>query len=648
MRLNRIIGKISKKLRKNYCLYKRNIVKLMFGAFFIFLINTSTLLFCIAQKSEEEILQTPQWDANHPVARNALKAAELLLQQAINLEPDQLTWPVPESSSTNITYIYEGFVKYVSNETLGQAGDDEILSIDIGDADNDGDNDIVIGTSPNGLVILYENPGNNQPIQFNPTQIVNFSDSDHYNMRPTWVNDVIIDDLEGNGENSILVSVDYFSGGFKGDLVRFNRTAVGWQESEILNGIANPIPGGVYSIAVGDIGNDSKHVVVVGQGFPDNLDYGNVTVYTKELAIWKAEQVVETNQSKVDVCIGDYTSDFDGNEIVYCTDHENSILGYVGYELGSYHPRLIKNITGQYPRFMSVAMGDLEGDGIEELIVTVDGFAIDNDRIEIHHGPINTSIIEDVEIERFGEKPVFDDFDNDGLDEVVYCYTTSILFPITRLMFYDWNGTDSISIFLENTIEPFVSAMATGDVDMDGEIEFLYGTDGNGWLKMWDHPRYGLWPDESLDLKVTITLLQPWIYEGQIFPLTVNVHNLGPHNISDIDLSPILPENVACQEPSSREISVLTPGLNKTVSFNLLPMIFGQLPVSIEMDSDHPKMIHSFKFNISVVPKIAPSGPDAIIIAILVGTIVGSAGIVGTITLYFLKKRKGLVKTPDT
>ena len=232
-------------------------------------------------------------------------------------------------------------MKYVSNETLGQAGDDEILSIDIGDADNDGDNDIVIGTSPNGLVILYENPGNNQPIQFNPTQIVNFSDSDHYNMRPTWVNDVIIDDLEGNGENSILVSVDYFSGGFKGDLVRFNRTAVGWQESEILNGIANPIPGGVYSIAVGDIGNDSKHVVVVGQGFPDNLDYCNVTVYTKELAIWKAEQVVETNQSKVDVCIGDYTSDFDGNEIVYCTDHENSILGYVGYELGSYHPRLI-------------------------------------------------------------------------------------------------------------------------------------------------------------------------------------------------------------------------------------------------------------------------------------------------------------------
>ena len=181
-------------------------------------------------------------------------------------------------------YTYDNSEPNLTRVTFGQVDDSEILCIDIGDADNDGDNDIVLGTHPYGLVVLYENVDTEYSNEFVYRVIANFSDIQQ--VFPVYVNDVVIGDLEGTGNNSILIGNLYWKGGYNGDVVRFDKTITGWEQTEILNGLTTPILGGVYSIAVGEIGSDDTRVVVVGEGGVDNLGNSNVTVYKKESSVW--------------------------------------------------------------------------------------------------------------------------------------------------------------------------------------------------------------------------------------------------------------------------------------------------------------------------------------------------------------------------
>ena len=396
----------------------------------------------------------------------------------------QTTPPLP-------SFTYGEFNPYLTNVTLDQVDQSDILCIDIGDADNDGDNDIVLGTYPHGLVILYENVGNQQSIEFVPTLIANFSSVERYGVYPVRVNDVVIDDLEGTGNNSILVGTWYFTYEHNGDVTRFEKLVTGWEETEILNGISNPILGGVYSISVGKIGSDSSSVVVVGQGGAYTLDYAKVKVYRKESSVWTVEDVVMTNQSRIDTCIGDFSSVYEGNEIIYCTYTDNSTLGYVGYETGKYYSYIIDNYTigvadpPPYTRFMNVNIGDFEGDGKNELVVAIETDTMDSDSIKIYNETNKVTIAENMEF--IGADFEFSDFDNDGLDEFVWVNTTTTTYPVSSIHYYDWNGISGETFFLENSFETYVPTICIGDVDNDGDLELLYGTEGNGWLILWDY-----------------------------------------------------------------------------------------------------------------------------------------------------------------
>ncbi|MHA2204028.1 MAG: hypothetical protein ACW991_10105, partial [Candidatus Hodarchaeales archaeon] len=110
-----------------------------------------------ASDPSDDKFELPGWYTNHQTLQTAQSAADILLENAIAPSEDQLTWLAPQSSVTNVTYSYDGLKTYVTNTTLALLDSETIECIAIGDADNDGDNDTVMGTYPHGLVLFLEN-----------------------------------------------------------------------------------------------------------------------------------------------------------------------------------------------------------------------------------------------------------------------------------------------------------------------------------------------------------------------------------------------------------------------------------------------------------------------------------------------------------
>ncbi len=548
------------------------------------------------------VIYEEQLTIEDELKQTAMIAADYVLQQAISPAVDELTWPIAYSPSQNITTVFN-FELSIINETLGQVEDEAVTSIALGDADNDGDNDIVVGTSPKGLVVFYENIATNYTAQFNSSLIANFSHQ--YGRIPIQVGDILIADIENTGSNNILVGTGYWDGQYIGDVFSFEKSASEWIQRGAFNEMANPVIGGVYSLAFGEFGEDSKLIIALGNGITNVFDKSNITIYSKVQDVWEETQLVVTNQSRPKICIGDYTSAFDGNEIIYCTYSDNSTLGYISYTNGSYTHHIIDSYlikSGDpppYTRYMNIGIGDFEGDSSNELTVAIDGDGPNQDRLKFYSDTSNVTIIENLEFISDVEFE-FADFDNDGRDEVVYCFTNTTLFPDTYLMVYDWNNTESHLIYLETTIETFISELKAGNIDLDDDIEFLYGTEGNGWLRLWDHPKHADYSFEKLAFNVSFIQHKPWIYEDETYPFTVILqYTDGVNSVYDINLTPILPEYMDYLGPSPW-INELTPGSKWILNFNLRSETFGSYPVTLRIAF---QQIRLFEVQLPFIPR---------------------------------------------
>ncbi|MFW9848280.1 MAG: hypothetical protein ACFFF4_04025 [Candidatus Thorarchaeota archaeon] len=543
-------------------------------------------------------LDLPDWYVNHPTILNAKSAANALLNHGLQPEDDELTWAAPTSPAEDTQYDYDGLVTYVKNMTFGQVDADTVECIDIGDVDDDGDGDIVVGTSSPALLVLFENktPGWQMQILANYTR--------YYGV-PAWTTDVSIghavkDDLD----TYIAVGTTYFSSKYLGDVFTYrNDPGDKWINYTIND---DDIVGGVYSVAIGEVGDNNKTVIAVGDAYDTTLHNGNVTVYYKEAA-WQSEVIAQTNESRVVVTIGNYAISFGGNEIVYCTYSHNTTLGYITWktvgssDLGWSH-NVISSISTpgvSYTSFMFVDMGDREGDGDEELVVGVDRYAADSDSLEFYTGGSPDPFVQNIEF--VGDEFVFDDFDNDGKDEVAYVYSNTSLFPESRLMIYEINATDAeIWTLVETTLEPLVTGMGTGDMDGDGDIELLYGTDGNGWLVLWDRARGALWADQEQIWTINVTLPEPWIYEGEQYPVEVKVNNFGEFDIANLTMtcthSPLISDET---NPVSLVSKIAIDG-SVTYTFLLWPQTIGNYTIDISLSSFSPRISHDSQYQCMV------------------------------------------------
>ena len=475
---------------------------------------------------------------------------------------------------------------YLSNYTLPQDLAKEIMCVAVGDADNDGDQDVVAGTSDPGLVVLLENIGDSTAVQYNSTVLANFTKS--YGLL-AWVPAVAISDLEGTGENSIVVGTTFFDFDYRGGVLRFEKTDSGWQQTENISTGIGSVPGGVYSLSAGKVGDDNKLMVVVGQGFGSALVNRNLTAYTHEAGGWHLTNLLMTNQNRFSVCIGDYDSESIGNEILFCTytsvnSNENSTLGYMSRESGVYHYTQIANFTylpsdsPPYTKFMCVRMGDLEGDGDAELVVALDNYSVSSDSIRIYNAMGSVSI--DAANELVGDKIAVGDFDNDGRDEVLYGFTNTTLYPTAWLKYYDWNGSAGETYLVGRTTDLSVSAIAVGDVDTDGEQELLYGTYSSsekGKIVVWDYAPMAF--SGLFDVNPMVSLIQ-----GS-FNLTCVMQIHGWNN-KEIKIEVALPGSFqVIGQPTEFNIGDrMTPGVF-SVEWEITPLAYGIYDLDIETSS---------------------------------------------------------------
>ncbi|MGY5880784.1 MAG: hypothetical protein RTV31_11065 [Candidatus Thorarchaeota archaeon] len=550
----------------------------------------------------DDKFELPEWYTNHETMQTAQSAADALLQMAIRPDEDQMTWSAPKSSVYNMTYSYEGLVTYVTNETLFQLADETILSIAIGDADNDGDNDTVVGTYPHGLVLLLEAQDNSYILH---EPIGNFTEM--IGEYPVSVMDVSIGNVDNVGGNEIVVGTSFFDSSWNGALYKFYGSGTTWNNDKIAD-----VTGGVYSLEIGDVDYDFENELVVGEGAVEALPTGSVKIYEYAAGWGLPVTAAVINSSRVYVTIGEYTEesslgvDFPGNEIIYCTYSLNSTLGYIGCDY-------IQEIYYNYPlyvlthlqtdvnweKYMWIGLGNSKG--VEtELVAAIDSSVPDNDHIEIIE-PSPQLIVGNLQFPSVFDELIFDDIDNDGWDEILYLNSSVSTFPNTNLTIWDYNGSSYVHIPVE-TPESHISGMAAGDVNSDGENEFLYGTD---LLKLWSLPEGALWPGERMEWNYTVTLLEPWIYQGERYPVTVDVETLGDYEINNLNVSLLHNAQINGESETLHIFDSVALDSIGSIVFDLLPLSGGNFTLDIYLNSTSPRISHHSQFSILIRSRTA-------------------------------------------
>ena len=274
-----------------------------------------------------------------------------------------------------------------------------ISAVAVGDADNDGKDEVFVGTeAQRNESRLYENASGSW-VETNLTSwsngvaafVVGDADNDSLNesvaggsgakIRIYWQNttggwsyidpsgctagntvqSIAIGDANNDGTKDMTYGT---YGGVSYELRRCQNNSASWTTTNIADVTADT---GINSVAVGDADNDALNEVVIGISRDDN----QTRMYKNMSGTW-----VETNISQVfgvsvgAVAIGD--ADNDGsNEVVMGTDD----LGANGYELRMYEKSgsvwVETNISDTPTDINDLTIADANNDGQKEIVVTL-------------------------------------------------------------------------------------------------------------------------------------------------------------------------------------------------------------------------------------------------------------------------------------
>jgi len=220
--------------------------------------------------------------------------------------------------------------------------------------------------------------------------------------------------------------------------------------------------GSATGFGIADIDNDGKNEIGVAWGRHFSAfkwDGNRYKLMGRYIVIGKDEW-----GTTLDCIIGDYDNDGE-NEVIVTGGYENEAsliaIKWNGNEF-------VKEAEWGHDSIYFPWIADVDNDGKNEVIV---GHGRDLVVLKWNGNEFVSHVIDEFDYQVFG--CVAKDSNGDGINEI------HVTFWAPRLCIYRWNGSDYEKIFDEtwNGEEATIEAIDVGDVDNDGKAEICVGTD---------------------------------------------------------------------------------------------------------------------------------------------------------------------------
>lgn len=320
----------------------------------------------------------------------------------------------------------------------------DVNSIAIGDADNNGNNDVVIGMSlTNDELRIYTKKDD------------------------TWIEEVIDDysagvyavaigDADNDGFNEVVAGLETAPN----ELIVYKKDDGVWNS----DAIANPSID-VNTLAIGDVDNDGKNEVVIGMDSTSN----EIRAFEYNGAVWLPDHTIDVPATVNTIAIGDADNDMN-NELVIgmnsaAPDFEVRAYDYVAPNW------VVDNISSAPTDVLSVTIGDGDNDGSNEVVV---GMKETPNEIRLYekNGGWTEMFAPVPNVNADVNSVAIGDVDNDAKNEILAGLATTngeiIAFE------YNWVIADWTSEIIADT-PASVTSVAIGDADGESNNEVVIG-----------------------------------------------------------------------------------------------------------------------------------------------------------------------------
>jgi hypothetical protein len=306
----------------------------------------------------------------------------------------------------------------------------------IGDADNDGVNEIVIGTwTPTSEVRIYEKVAGSwidDLVVSTPASVYSLSIGDCDNdgqkeivigmmsttneirayeyVLGSWLEDIIVDtpgsvysvavgDADSDGQNEVVCGLQ----SSVNELRSYKKHSGGWIEDTIFDAPTN-----VRSVKIGDPDNDGTNEVVMAMDSSSN----EVRAYENVSGVWVEDVIADAPNNVYDIALGDIDDDLKNEVVIGVHSSSNEVRAYE--KSGGVW---VESVIYDTPASVwSIAIGDCDNDGITEVIIGMLSCTNEVRAYELSEEGWSQELIGDTPTDIFSISA--GDADNDGLNEI--------------------------------------------------------------------------------------------------------------------------------------------------------------------------------------------------------------------------------------